>query len=75
MVIAGASYRLIQFVAAGEAAARTAEGDLLGMQGGVKPEAEGLTELFYSLYKQRLQEATDRMRQTQNIGSVHYSAG
>ena len=75
VVASGATYRLIQFVAAGEAAARTAEGDLLGMQGGVKPDPEGMTELFFSVYKQRLEEAKARMRQLVNVGSVHYSAG
>ena len=72
-MVAGACYRLVSFVSAGEAAACTAEGDLLGMQGGVKPQGQDMTELFFSLYKQRLSEAKDRFRMTNNIGSVHYS--
>lgn len=73
VVVAGACYRLVSFVAAGEAAARTAEGDLLGMQGGVKPSGQDVTELMFSLYQQRLKEAKERARMTLNIGSVHYS--
>jgi len=72
VVVAGACYRLVSFVSAGEAAARTAEGDLLGTVG-QKPQPSDMTELFYSVYKTRLKEATDRMRMSQNIGSVHYS--
>ena len=72
VITAGAAYRAMSMLATGEAASRTAEGDLLGMQGGVKPKAEKLSELLFTLYTQKRMEARDRMRMEANIGAVHY---
>ena len=73
VVTLGAAFKIMSFMDAGTVSERTAEGALMGSQGGSGVSAQKLAAHLYAMYQERLTNAESQLRATHDVGTVHYT--